>query len=71
MFLKLDEAKVIAMCRKENVGVSAIERLPGGGVRLVCMSSDGAQHMITVLKPHLLDGDHIARQRSRPKTSLW
>src|SRR2546421_6841587 len=32
---------VIARCLSEKVNISAIERLPQGGVRLVCMSVDG------------------------------
>ena len=42
VFLDLDEGKVVARCLKEKVGVSTIEALPGGGVRLVCMSGGGA-----------------------------
>jgi len=40
--LSMDEADVLARCQSESVGVSAIERLPQGGVRLVCMSGHGA-----------------------------
>jgi len=71
VFLKMDEGKVVASCLKEKVGVSTIERLPGGGVRLVCKSGEGAQHMRTVLKSQILDGDNVARQRQRPRTPLW
>jgi hypothetical protein len=31
---QLDEGVVVIRCMPENVGVSAIERLPSGGVRL-------------------------------------
>jgi hypothetical protein len=34
--LNLDEGVVVIRCMSENVGVSAIERLSSGGVRLVC-----------------------------------
>lgn len=71
VYLGLDEGKVIACCLKEKVGVSAIERLPGGGVRLVCMSSDGAQRIGTVLKRHLLDESGSVRDPHRPSTPLW
>jgi len=71
VYLDLDEGKVIARCLKEKVGVSAIERLPSGGVRLVCMSGEGAEQMRTVLKAHLLDEGGIARERHRPATPLW
>jgi hypothetical protein len=42
VLLSLDEGQMIAQCLKANVGVSAIEGLIGGGVRLVCRSSAGA-----------------------------
>ena len=71
LFLKMDEGKVVASCVQEKVGVSAIERLPGGGVRLVCKSGEGANHMRATLKSHILDGDNIARQRQRPRSPLW
>jgi hypothetical protein len=71
LFLSLDEGKVVACCLKQKVGVSAIERLPGGGVRLVCMSSDGAQRIATALKRHLLDESDAVRDPHRPSTPLW
>jgi hypothetical protein len=70
IFLDMDEGKVVARCLKEHVGVSAIERLPSGGVRLVCMSSDGAGRMRAALKGHLLEGE-VERERHRPITPLW
>ena len=70
LLVALDEGQVIAACLKENVGISAIERLVSGGVRLVCMSSAGAAQMIRNLKPHLIDGVAI-RARHRPSTPLW
>ena len=33
LFVSLDEGQVVARCLAKNVGISAIERLPGGGVR--------------------------------------
>ena len=71
LYLRLEEGKVIASCLKENVGISAIERLPGGGVRLVCMSSEGAQRIGATLKAHLLDENDAVRERHRPSTPLW
>jgi len=71
LYLKLDEGKVVACCLKENVGVSAIERLPAGGTRLVCNSSEGAQRIRTVLKSQLLDAGAITREPHRPSTPLW
>jgi hypothetical protein len=71
VYLDMDEGKVIAWCLKASVGVSAIERLPGGGVRLVCNSGGGAERARVGLKAHLLDGDSAARERHRPSTPLW
>ena len=70
LFVRMDESKVVASCLAENVGISAIERLPAGGVRLVCMSSDGAGIMTRKLKSHLL-ADDVARQAHRPARPLW
>lgn len=70
LFLTLDEGRAVASCLAEKVGISAIERLPGGGVRLVCMSSDGAATMTRKLKGHLISGD-VTRAVHRPSTPLW
>lgn len=70
VYLDIDEGKVVARCLKEKVGVSAIERLPGGGARLVCMSSGGAERIRAALKTHVIDGE-VARQPHRPTTPLW
>lgn len=70
LLVALDEGQVVAACLKENVGISAIELLVSGGVRLVCMSSDGAARMTRKLKPHLIDGV-ATRERHRPTTPLW
>ncbi len=68
--LDLDEARVIARCLKEKVAISAIERLPAGGVRLVCMSADGADAIRKKLKAHVIAGA-VTRQRLRPAGPLW
>jgi hypothetical protein len=70
LFLSLQEGEVVARCLTEKVGISAIERLPGGGVRLVCKSGDDAVMMRRKLKRHLMDED-ATRERYRPKTPLW
>jgi len=70
ILLSLDEGQVIAQCLKAKVGVSAIEGLVGGGVRLVCRSSAGAEIMRAALKKHLIEGEAV-RERHRPKTPLW
>ena len=70
LFVDLDEGQVIAKCLAEKVGISAIERLPAGGVRLVCMSSDGAAVMTRKFKSHRLS-DTVTRARHRPISPLW
>ena len=57
-------------CHKMQIGVSALEALPAGGVRLVTMGSDGAQRLRTKLKSKLLKGD-VLRARHRPTRPLW
>jgi hypothetical protein len=71
VYVDLDEGKVVARCLKEKIGISAIERLPGGGVRLVCMSSDGAERVRHALKSHVIGDQSVARERHRPSTPLW
>jgi len=70
VFVDLDEGQVVAKCLNEKVGVSAIERLPSGGVRLVCNSSEGAGTMTRKLKAHLIKGA-VVRRRHRPTNPLW
>ena len=68
--LKLDEGVVVIRCMSEKVGVSTIERLPGGGVRLVCMSSVGAERIRRKLKAYVIAGE-VTRERHRPVKPLW
>lgn len=70
LLVALDERQVTAACLTEKVGISTIERLSSGGVRLVCMSSDGAARMGLKLKRHLIEGV-VTRERHRPTTPLW
>jgi hypothetical protein len=70
LFVTLKEADVIKRCEAESVGISAIERLPSGGTRLVCKSVDGAATMYRKLKPHLIQGA-VTRHRHRPTKPLW
>ena len=68
--VKLDEGAVVAACLAAKVGISAIERLPAGGVRLVCKSSDGAGQMQRKFKAQLIQGE-VTRERQRPTSPLW
>lgn len=70
LFVDLPEGEVVAKCLAQKVSISNIERLPAGGVRLVCSSSDGAGQMLRKLKRHLIDG-HVVRQGHRPRHSTW
>jgi len=70
VLVNLDEGQVVAKCLNEKVGISAIERLPSGGVRLVCNSSEGAGTIMRKLKGHLIEGA-VVRQRHRPTNPLW
>jgi hypothetical protein len=68
--LSMGEADVVARCQSESVGVSAIERLPQGGVRLVCMSGYGAELIRRKLKSYFIKGE-VTRERHRPTRPLW
>ena len=70
ILLSLDEGQVVAHCLKAKVSVSTIEGLIGGGVRLVCRSSAGAELIRKALKQHLIQGEAV-REPYRPKTPLW
>jgi hypothetical protein len=71
LYLRVDEGRVVAECLKLQVGISAIERLPAGGVRLVCLSGGGAARMRKALTSELLDDEGVERERHRPRTLLW
>lgn len=70
IYLSMDEAEVVQKCAAEKVGISALERLPNAGVRLVCMSAHGAEVMRTKLKSRLMKGA-TERFKIRPATLLW
>jgi hypothetical protein len=70
VLLSMSEGEARAHCIDAKIGISAIEELVGGGVRLVCMSGRGAELIRVKLKPHLIKGE-VVRQRHRPKTPLW
>jgi L-asparaginase II len=70
LFVSLDEGDVVARCGAAKVTISAIEKLPQGGVRFVCTSVDGAERMKKKFKAHLLP-DTVARQNYRPTAPTW
>lgn len=69
ILLSMSEQDVLAHCEERKIGVSTIEGLASGGVRLVCMSSDGAQAMRKMLKAHIISG-MVVRERMR-RRPLW
>lgn len=68
--LNLDERAVAVRCHSEQVGISVIEALPAGGVRLVCMSSVGAALIRRKLKANVIH-EPVTRERHRPVRPLW
>jgi hypothetical protein len=70
LYVSLDESDVISRCHAKKVGVSAIEPLPEGGVRLVCMSVGGAETMRSALRLHMIK-EEVTRLRHRPTRPLW
>jgi hypothetical protein len=70
LFVSLDEGEVVTRCLAAKVGISAIEHLPAGGTRFVCMSNDGAETMKKKLKSHILPAGAV-RQGHRPATPIW
>ena len=70
LLVDLAEGDVVAQCLAQKVGISAIERLPAGGVRLVCMSGDGAATMTRKFKGRLIKTP-VVRSAHRPPTPLW
>jgi hypothetical protein len=68
--LTLEEGVVTIRCLSEKVGISAIEALPDGGVRLVCKSGEGAALIRRKLKRYVME-DETKRARHRPLTGTW
>jgi hypothetical protein len=70
MQLAMSESEALAQCLASKVGVSAIEPLPDGGVRLVCNSVEGANRIRRKLKQKII-GTERARAKHRPARPLW
>lgn len=62
LLLNMSEAEAAKACGDQDVGISVMERLESGGVRLVCVSGDGAATMRRKLRARLIDGP-IRRSR--------
>ena len=54
--LQMTETEAREQCATRSIGVSAIEALPDGGVRLVCMSMEGAALLRRRLKSQIISG---------------
>ena len=69
----MSEAEARHQCLTRQVGVSAVENLPDGGVRLVCMSSTGAETIRKRLKTNVIKGDvrRTANGRERSPIEGW
>ena len=63
--LKMSKQAIEAHCSAQNIGISSIANIPTGGVRLVCMSVDGAAQIRTKLKSNLMKED-AENQRHGP-----
>jgi hypothetical protein len=62
LLLKLDERQASRACDEQGIAISVCETLDSGGVRLVCVSADGAARMRHKLRAKLIEGPV---QRSR------
>jgi hypothetical protein len=70
MQLAMSEQEVLALCASNKVAVSAIEPLPGGGTRLVCCSSSGAEIVRHKAKSKIILEEQV-REKHRPTSPLW
>jgi hypothetical protein len=70
MQLRMSESEVVRNCLAAKIDISAIEALPGGGVRLVCNSAAGADQFRLKLKTKLFKVE-TARASYRPTRPLW
>lgn len=68
--LQMSEAEAREQCSSRSIGVSAIESLPDGGVRLVCMSSEGAALLRRRLKSQIIS-DTARRTANSSRRLPW
>jgi len=68
--LNLSEADAREQCSTRSIGISAIEALPDGGVRLVCMSSEGAALLRRRLKSQIMP-DTARRTANSTRRLPW
>ena len=70
LLLNMSPTSAATACEKLGVGISAIETLTSGGVRLVTMSVDDAEKARKKFSSKLLKGE-VMRTRHRPTRPLW
>ena len=70
LFLAMEEDEIVARCRVEDIGISTLEKLPAGGIRLVCMSGRDADFLRGKIKSKLIKGP-VERAQRRPPSPLW
>ena len=70
VMLSLSEKQTREQCESRHIGISALETLPDGGSRLVCMSSEGAAMIRRRLKTHLIKGA-VRRVSNAPERSSF
>ena len=70
LLLNMSTSTATTECAKLGVGISAIEALTSGGVRLVTMSVDDAEKARKKFNSKLLKGE-VMRTRHRPTRPLW
>ena len=70
MRLAMSKQEALEVCAAHNVGVSVIEPLPSGGVRLVCSSASGADIVRHKFKSKIVKVEQ-AREKHRPASPLW
>ena len=68
--LAMGQDAIVKHCTDNRIGISVLEALPGGGMRLVCDSAYGAEQIRSRLKRHVLAVD-TRRAAFRPRTPLW
>jgi hypothetical protein len=70
MQLAMRESEALDFCAAQGVAVSALERLPDGGVRLVCSSTNVAEIVRRKAKSKIVS-EELAREKHRPASPLW
>ena len=68
--LAMTAEEVVKHCRDKDIGISVLEALPDGGVRLVCSSGHDAHQIRARLSKRIMEGSP-RRTRFRPTKPLW